>query len=45
VQVARGAAAVNGRALTSGDGAAVSDERRIVIKATSDAEILLFDMA
>jgi len=45
VQVARGAAAVNGNPLTAGDGLAVSGEERIVVRATSPATLLLFDLA
>ncbi len=45
VQVARGAAAVNGEALTAGDGLAASGEERIAIRATSPATLLLFDLA
>jgi hypothetical protein len=44
VQVARGAVTVNGQALREGDGAAVSDERRLAIAATEPAELLLFDL-
>jgi hypothetical protein len=45
VQVARGAAELNGAALEAGDGAAIEDEGRIVLKAGPDgAEALLFDM-
>jgi quercetin 2,3-dioxygenase len=45
VQVARGAVLLNGLALKNGDGAAVSDESELVIEATEDSEILLFDLA
>ena len=45
IQVARGSVTLNGEQLYPGDGAAVSDEPRLDLKATSDAEILLFDMA
>ena len=44
VQVARGAVDVNGTALATGDGAAVSDEARVAIRATEAAEVLLFDL-
>jgi len=44
VQVARGAVELNGTALAAGDGAAVSDERALAIRAGEDAEILLFDL-
>jgi len=45
LQVARGAVTLNGRTLTQGDGAAVSDETALAIVATEPAEILLFDLA
>jgi redox-sensitive bicupin YhaK (pirin superfamily) len=45
VQVAKGAVELNGKALDQGDGAAVSEESRLTIKGTQDAEILLFDLA
>jgi quercetin 2,3-dioxygenase len=44
LQVARGAVSLNGVALATGDGAAVEKETDLVIRADSDAEILLFDM-
>jgi len=44
VQVARGAVDLNGAALGQGDGAAVSDERRLSLTANEDSEILLFDL-
>src|SRR5262249_55513223 len=44
VQMARGAATVNGTVLGPGDGAAASDERRLDIRATDDAEVLVFDL-
>lgn len=44
LQVARGAVAVNGTALDTGDGAGIWAEDRLEIRATDDAEILLFDM-
>lgn len=47
VQVVRGTVTVNGRPLTAGDGAALSDERHASIAAGTDlaSEILLFDLA
>ncbi len=45
VQVARGEITLNGLTLDKGDGAAISDETDVVIEATTDAEILLFDLA
>lgn len=45
VQVARGAVTVNGRPLEAGDGASVSDERRLELEGRGDAEVLVFDLA
>ena len=45
VQIAKGAVELNGQKLNQGDGAAVSDETKLTIKATEDAEVLLFDLA
>lgn len=45
VQVVRGAIDVNGQALGVGDGAALSDEGLVTIDATTDGELLLFDLA
>ena len=45
VQVARGAITLNGLPLENGDGAAISDESDLVIEATANAEVLLFDLA
>ena len=44
VQVARGAIDLNGTALATGDGAGVSDEARLALRAREDAEILVFDL-
>lgn len=44
VQVARGAVTLNGLPLDKGDGVAISDETDVEIEATTDAEILLFDL-
>jgi redox-sensitive bicupin YhaK (pirin superfamily) len=44
LQVARGAVTLNGVSLATGDGAAIEKESDLVIRAESDAEILLFDM-
>jgi quercetin 2,3-dioxygenase len=44
LQVARGAVSLNGVALATGDGAAIEKETDLVIRADSDAEILLFEM-
>jgi len=43
-QVARGAVEINGQSLGQGDGAAASEEERIVITAREPAELLLFDL-
>ncbi len=45
VQIARGAVQLNGKTLTAGDGAALSDESAIHAQATEPAEILAFDLA
>ncbi|GAC1437570.1 MAG: pirin family protein [Terriglobales bacterium] len=45
LQVAKGAVELNGNALSRGDGAAISDEQKLTIKGTEDAEVLLFDLA
>lgn len=46
IQVARGKAAVNGKDLAAGDGAAITQESRIQIVGGADqSELLLFDLA
>jgi redox-sensitive bicupin YhaK (pirin superfamily) len=45
IQVARGAVVANGHELEAGDGAAVSDEAALDLTASSDAEVLVFDLA
>ena len=45
VQVARGAASVDGEPLKAGDGAAVSEQTRVAISGSPAAEVLLFDLA
>ena len=45
LQVAKGEVELNGQQLQQGDGAAVSEEKELTIKATKDAEVLLFDLA
>jgi hypothetical protein len=45
VQVARGTLEANGQRLEAGDGAAFSGEEAVRLKAGSDAELLLFDLA
>ena len=44
IQVVRGTLDINGENLGSGDGAAVSDESRIAIKAGEESEFLVFDL-
>jgi quercetin 2,3-dioxygenase len=44
VQVLRGGVDLNGLALSAGDGAAVSDESGLAIRADRPSEILLFDL-
>ncbi len=45
LQVAKGEVELNGQKLGQGDGAAVSDEKKLTIKGKKDAEVLLFDLA
>ena len=45
IQVVRGAVEVDGRALVEGDGAAVSDETGLAMRATAASEVLVFDLA
>ena len=45
VQVTRGSIELNGKKLAAGDGAAVSDESKLELKASEPAEALLFDLA
>jgi redox-sensitive bicupin YhaK (pirin superfamily) len=44
LQVARGGVEANGQALSAGDGAALSDEAQLELKAVGPAEVLLFDL-
>ena len=44
IQVVSGHIEVNGEQLSAGDGAAIDNTPRLEIQATSDAELLLFDM-
>ena len=44
-QVARGAVTLNGHALKAGDGAAISEEEGVEIRAEAETELLLFDLA
>jgi quercetin 2,3-dioxygenase len=45
VQILRGGVNISGHALVAGDGAALSDEPGLTLKAQSDAEVMLFDLA
>jgi redox-sensitive bicupin YhaK (pirin superfamily) len=45
LQVARGSVEVNGKKLEQGDGAAISDEKKLSIQGSDAAEVLLFDLA
>jgi redox-sensitive bicupin YhaK (pirin superfamily) len=45
VHLVRGALTLNGTALATGDGAAVSDEADLELAATAESEVLLFDLA
>lgn len=45
LQVVKGAVAVNGTPLKAGDGAAISDEESLEVRADEESEILLFDLA
>jgi quercetin 2,3-dioxygenase len=45
LQVTRGAVTLNSKPLNAGDGAAITDEKILDIRATDDAEILLFDLS
>lgn len=45
IQVVKGAVTVNDTTLGAGDGAAISEETSLNLKASEDAEVLLFDLA
>ncbi len=45
LQIAKGTVDLNGRTLEVGDGAAISDEPKLVIQGIRESEILLFDLA
>ena len=45
VQVARGSVTLNGKKLEMGDGAAVSEEKKLQLAGVEEAEVLLFDLA
>jgi redox-sensitive bicupin YhaK (pirin superfamily) len=44
IQVVKGAVSLNGTSLSAGDGAAVSDEVLLTIRADEVSEVLLFDL-
>lgn len=44
LQVLRGTVTLNGQPLVTSDGVAVSDETRLTIEASTDAEVMLFDL-
>jgi quercetin 2,3-dioxygenase len=45
IQVTRGSVTLNGKTLETGDGAAISKEKRLELAGVKDAEVLLFDLA
>ena len=45
LQVVKGTVELNGNKLAAGDGAAISEERSLTIKAHDDSEVILFDLA
>jgi hypothetical protein len=45
LQVLRGTVRVDGRSLSAGDGASVSDEPLLTLKAEEASEVLVFDLA
>ena len=45
LQVARGSVEINGHHLEAGDGAAISDEKQLIVTGKEKAELLLFDLA
>ena len=45
IQVISGELIVNGEELSAGDGAAIEEEKRIIIAAASDSEFMLLDLA
>jgi hypothetical protein len=45
LQVARGAVTLNGMSLNAGDGAAISEEEVLAVRAAEAAELLIFDLA
>jgi redox-sensitive bicupin YhaK (pirin superfamily) len=45
VHSVRGEARLNGKAMSAGDGAAVTDEAKLEFIASAPSEIMLFDLA
>jgi hypothetical protein len=45
LQVAKGSVELDDQTLNQGDGAAISDEKKLRIKGTKESEVLLFDLA
>jgi hypothetical protein len=45
LQIARGTAEVDGKAITAGDAVAMQDQASFSVRASEDTELLLFDMA
>jgi hypothetical protein len=45
VQVTKGSVTLNGKTLETGDGAAISKEKRLELAGVNNAEVLLFDLA
>jgi hypothetical protein len=45
LQVARGSVRLDGEVLKAGDAAAVTDVEQLAVRAETDAELLLFDLA
>lgn len=45
LQVVKGEVELNGLKLHQGDGAAISEEKKLAIKASEESEVLLFDLA
>ena len=45
VQVLRGSVEINGQHLATSDGAAVSNESSVMLRATEPTEVMLFDLA
>ena len=44
IQIARGRVEINGQSLETGDGAAVTDEKEVLLAGDADSEALLFDL-